>query len=721
MHKLCLGDFTVDPAAGEMVGPAGREQLDPKVMQVLVVLARHAGSVVPRHELLEQVWPGVVVGDDVVSRCIYQLRRHLKQAGGDDRYTSLVETLPKRGYRLNCEAPSVPPATFRQPANRSRRLSGASPTMPPTADSRRRSNRLRAGIIAFALVAAASAFWLLQRADYFWRNPLAGARFTRMTDFEGVAPGVAIARDGKLVAFLASREGQLDAWSSRPGTGEFRNLTQGRMRQFELENASVRGLAITPDASRVTLWTRFIDASGAESIHTWAVPASGGQPQRYLDNAAEVDWSPDGTRIVYHPAALGDPLFVTAPNRKTGRQVYIAPPGVHCHFPVWSPDGRFVYFVQGRPPDEMDIWRIAPDGSRPERVTFHGARVAYPVFLDRRTLLYLATAEDGSGPWLHGVDVERGVPHRIGFGLEQYTSLAASADGRRLVATRSTPRTSLWRVPVMERTAVESDAERISLSVTGGRSPRFGPGYLLFVSPSDGSGIRKLAEGGSAATELWNGGRHGRVAGGPAIEPLTRRIAFSVATKEKTQLQVMSDQGTGVRTPAADLQVKGAPAWAPDGKSIVVAADQGQGTRLYRVPLDGTPAVPIVDEYSRDAVWSPDGRLLVYDGAELGPTFPVKAISADGRPHALPNVQLPRGARRLVFLPGGRSLVVLKGEPRHRNFWVVDLDTGHERQLTAFDREVTIGDFDVSADGSEIVFDRLREESDVVQIDLARR
>ena len=68
MHSHRLGDFTVDSEAGEIVGPAGREQLDPKVMQVLLVLAQQAGHVVTRQELLEKVWPGVVVGDDVVSR-----------------------------------------------------------------------------------------------------------------------------------------------------------------------------------------------------------------------------------------------------------------------------------------------------------------------------------------------------------------------------------------------------------------------------------------------------------------------------------------------------------------------------------------------------------------------------------------------------------------------------------------------------------------------------
>jgi len=708
MNSLRLGDCTVDPAAGEMVGPAGSEQLDPKVMRVLVVLAQHAGAVVPRQVLLEIVWPDVVVGDDVLSRCIYQLRRHLRKAGGDERHAALVETLPKRGYRLNFECPAG--TALQAPAS-------APAPAPATLHARTRTGWLVAAGIALLLVAAVTTFWHLRRADYFWQSPLAGARFTRITDFDGVAPGVAISRDGALIAFLASRQGRLDAWISRAGTGELRNITQGRVPGID---NPVRSLGFTPDSSRMTVWTRIVDAAGEESIHTWVVPATGGQPHPYLDNVAEVAWSADGKRIVYHPAAPGDPLFVSDANQTTGRQIYIAPNGVHCHFPVWSPDGRFIYFVQGRPPDQMDIWRIAPDGGDPERITFHDSRVSYPVFVNRATLLYLATAEDGSGPWLHGMNMERRVTRRIGVGLERYTSLAASADGRRLVVTRATPRTSLWRVPVMGRMATEADAARISLPAAGARWPRLGPGYLLLVSPSDGSGIRKLTTADNRLTELWNG-KQDRLVAGPAIDPVGQRIAFSVARGGKTRLQVINADGTGLRTLAANLQVKGAPAWSPDGKSIVVAVDRGHEARLFKVPLAGTPVVPVAADYSRDPAWSPDGRFLVFNGADVGPTFPVKGLSASGRPYAVPDLVLPRGARRLVFMPSGNALVVLKGAVHDRNFWLVDLETGHERQLTDFDSGFSIDDFDVSADGREIVFDQLREESDVVQIDLARR
>lgn len=745
MGRYRLDEFTVDPAAGEVAGPGGREQLDPKVMQVLLVLAQSAGSVVTRQELLDQVWPGVVVGDDVVSRCIYQLRRHLRQAGGDEKHAALVETLPKRGYRLNSAQGLVPSsasdaATARDPAGADdARMHDEAPA-PRIPRTRRYALIVASATVALAAIIASVAF-LRRDNDLPW-NPLANARFTRVTDFEGVVPGVAMSRDGNHIAFLARHNGRVDAWTSQAGSGRFRNLTQGGVP--EIDNPA-RSLRFAPDAATLAVWTRIRLPQGKEAINTWAVATAGGRPRPFVvaEDAAELDWSPGGRQLVYHPAAPGDPLIVVHADGSARRQIYVAPYGVHNHFPVWSPDGRFIYFVQGHPPDKLDLWRIAVAGGQPERLTHHDAAISYPVFLDATTLLYLATAKDGSGPWLHGLDLRDGATRRIATGGEQYTSLAGSADGRRLVATRTMPRTSLWRVPVSDRVAKDADAKRIPLPASGGRMPRLGAGYLLFVSPIDGSGLRRLDLRTNAVTEIWNS-RNGRLAAGPAIDPATGRIAFSETRDGRTRLHVMNADGSGRRALAPQLEVEGAPAWSPRGDAIIVGVEQGQDTRLFKVPLDGTSILPITAEHARDAAWSPDGSFLAYGGAEVGPQFFVGAQSADGRPHALPDIGLPRGARRLVFLPHagvspsgvspfmeggqrgiapqplrGNSLVVLKGDARDRNFWRVDLANGEQRQLTDFDG-FAIAEFDVSADGSEIVFDRLHEESDVVQIDLDR-
>jgi hypothetical protein len=52
-------------------------------------------------------------------------------------------------------------------------------------------------------------------------------------------------------------------------------------------------------------------------------------------------------------------------------------------------------------------------------------RVTYPILLDRRTLMYLASDPDGSGPWLYSMDVERRIPQRLSLGPDLFTSLAA--------------------------------------------------------------------------------------------------------------------------------------------------------------------------------------------------------------------------------------------------------------------------------------------------------
>ena len=71
-------------------------------MDVLTLLARHPGRVVSRDELLEEVWPGVIVTEHTLSRCIYQLRHNLSDIGPDSGQSDFkaIETLPKRGYRL---------------------------------------------------------------------------------------------------------------------------------------------------------------------------------------------------------------------------------------------------------------------------------------------------------------------------------------------------------------------------------------------------------------------------------------------------------------------------------------------------------------------------------------------------------------------------------------------------------------------------------------------
>lgn len=566
--------------------------------------------------------------------------------------------------------------------------------------------------VGVLLLAVAALSWFIRRTDYAWRSPLADAHFQRLTDFSSTEEAAAISRDGRFVAFLSNRDGRPDVWVTQVGTGQFYNLTRGQVP--ELVNPSIRTMNFSPDGALVTFWSRTPRGSEGGDIGVWAVPTLGGQPRPYLEGVAEFDWSSDASRLVYHTPGPGDPTFVRQSRQDSAdRAIYTAAAGLHAHFPLWSPDQRFLYFVQGTVPNNMDIWRIAPTGGAAEQITHHNARVSHPVMLDSDRVMYLATEADGTGPWLYITDVTTRVPHRVSSGIDRYTSLAASADGRRLVLTLANPKGTFWRLPLSATPVDESAATPVSVTTSSGASPRFGRNYLLYVASKGSSdGIWRLADG--AATEIWSE-PDARLIGSPAIDPQGDRVAFSIEQRGKTRLTVMNADGTNVRVVTAALDLRGSPAWSPDGQSITSAVNVNGTPSLFTIALDGA-AAPLVQEYSLDPAWSPGGEFVVFSGPDIGTTFSVKGATTSG-PHALPALTLTRGARRLRFLPDRTALVVLRGEIQHKNLWLIDLQSGTERQLTNLPPSFDIRDFDISPDGREIIVDRVQEDSDIVLLE----
>jgi TolB-like protein/DNA-binding winged helix-turn-helix (wHTH) protein len=155
-----VGPWRIDAGAGEL--RRGRESLrvEPKVAEVLVYLARRAGQVVSRDELLTAVWPGVVVGDDALTQAIIKLRKALDD---DARRPVYIETLAKRGYRLIApvarvtEAGGAPPAA---PPAAAAEGTASPPTAAPSpaaaSPARRRPSRLAVlgcGLAALAIAA----------------------------------------------------------------------------------------------------------------------------------------------------------------------------------------------------------------------------------------------------------------------------------------------------------------------------------------------------------------------------------------------------------------------------------------------------------------------------------------------------------------------------------------------------------------------------------------
>jgi Tol biopolymer transport system component len=539
------------------------------------------------------------------------------------------------------------------------------------------------------------------------RNPLQHAQFSRVTDWDGDEGGADISPDGRFVVFVGDRGGPRQLWQSQLGTNRFVNLTPDD-RSINPASTLQRSFGFSSDGAEV--WY------GGNAARKVFVPLNGGTTRPFLrELLTSPAWSPDGRRVVFVKidTERGDSLFIADGTGADAKALLAEQEAHHNHNPVWSPDGQWIYFARGIDPTEtMEVWKISASGGAPRRVSARSSALNFLAPLDARTLLYVGRADDWSGPWLWALDVETGGARRATVGLEQYTSVAASRDGRRVVATRANPTTNLWRVPLQEAMVAERDVEPYAVPAFRALAPRFGGSSLFFLSTSGrADGLWRHDESGAV---LIRRGTDGPLVEPPAVSRDGTRVAVQVRNGPRRHLAVMAADGTDVRTVAPSVDVKGLADWSPDGTTIVTGGNDGGGDGLFTVPADGTSPRRLVHGQAFNPVWSPKGDLIVYAGT-VGGQVPLLAVRPDGAQVELPPVRVRPGGYR--FLPDGTGLVYLPAL-MSLDFWRLDFATRHTRQLTRLANRGAVGAFDITPDGRYIVFDRSRENSDVVLIDL---
>ena len=577
---------------------------------------------------------------------------------------------------------------------------------------------LAAAVIVLSLSAAVASWLTRGRASSPLDNPLPNAQPSLFTNWEGTEEGAEISPDGKLVAFLSDRDGEWDIWVSQVGTGFYQNLTRD-IAPLASSGSIVRKLGFSADSSEI--W--FNPGDGKPLM---IIPWTGGTPPRpFLDAGANTPaWSHDGaTAYVYKPDR-DDPIYLVDRPGADPRQI-LGPGPLKNLNPVWSPDAQWIYFVRGSEPQdetEMDVWRLRPSGGSAERVTTQHLAINFLAPLDARRLLYVARAEDRTGPWLWLLDVETGQSTRVPSGVDQYTSVSASRDGRRIVASVANPSASLWQVPLRDRLVDEGDAEPYRLPMPTGMvlAPRFGRESLFYLS-SRGARDGLWSVGDGKASEVRRS-VDGALSEPPAVSPDGLRLAVAVRREGKRHLSIMSADGTGPRALAATIEIDGAAGqgvvdWSPDGSRVVVGGHDTNGSALFIVPIDTGVPVRLIEGTWVNPVWSPKNDLIVYAGRSVVGQVELLGVRPDGTRVELPHVMVRPGGYR--FLPDGSGLVYL---PRIQalDFWLLDFATGKTRPLTGLSNQGAVRTFDVTPDGKSIVFDRLRQNSNIVLIELPK-
>jgi len=161
-QQLRVGQWRVDPIAGQISRNGDTARLDARTMRLLLCLAEHPGQVVSIDDLLNQVWAGVIVTPDSVYQAVASLRRLL---GDDPKQPAYIATVPRLGYRMIAPVepwtngtPTHTPPTSTQPPAAPQPIPSPRPTVART---------IAAAAILFVLILAGAlaAFLLHNRAQ----------------------------------------------------------------------------------------------------------------------------------------------------------------------------------------------------------------------------------------------------------------------------------------------------------------------------------------------------------------------------------------------------------------------------------------------------------------------------------------------------------------------------------------------------------------------------
>lgn len=626
-------------------------ELEPKALRVLVHLIENRDRVVPKDELMAEIWPGTFVTDNAVTRVIAQIR---KQLGDSARAPRMIETAATTGYRFIAEVEEIgdaPSGLAMAPA----------PVPRPTPWSRWL-------VTTILLLGVFTSFmWWTRRAPTLQAAPI--QRMEQITSSAAADLWPSFSPDGASMAFSSNRSGHFEIYTRSLSDG-------GSERQITADGQDSIQPAWSPDGQYLAFVAKVRGGIGL-------IPVFGG-PTRYLTSSgSDPHWSPDGKTLVYRSTNLNTVredfswdscLMLVDLDGSPPRPLTRAgtPRGGH-NYPRWLPDGRRVIFSAPRDRAAQAPWIVDVKTGAIEHPLDTGMdHMDYPTLSKEASYLYFVGAGRREPYGLWRARIGRAwtaqTPEAISAATVAWPrDLTITPDGSRIAFSQELVQSAIWSVPIDSSGEASGEPKAVTKGRTfrdsdpvfsrdGSRlaytSTRQGGKVTVYVANADGSSAVPISPADQNANGVdWFGKALmcgyqvfdknqssywlSSLQGPPKelklkldldrsvrlrVSPDGTRIVAQTGTRDRYRLLLEDlNQGT-VRQITPEGRSIGYPAWSPDGRWIA-AQERIQGTtRLVVLPAEGgeirTLVSDPVDSWANS--WSPDGERIVFAGLRGG-------------------------------------------------------------------------------------------------------
>jgi DNA-binding winged helix-turn-helix (wHTH) protein len=636
--------FRLDTKRRLLFGPNGKPiVLTARLFDALLYLVEHAGQLLTKEQLLEAIWPNVIVEEHNLNKTVSELRRVLGEKPGEHRF---IVTKPGHGYRFVADVSMVPSAPAAEPVAHAVRAAeplvhepaAAVPAALDVAPSpTRKSLRLRAaagwGAGAVAAAALLVAFvpeppeqplrispWSVKKGTQWfpaWSPDSASAAFVTFGGISDELPELVIRDINEPIARRLARRPAND-----PG-GVTQWTTTGRILHLDIQglwsSSPIGGppeLIAPLDYERLgigNLWLRMVDVSrdgsalaafgrdGADSVTIWTATPPGATPTRY------------------EPAPFAGAVFFNAP------------------FLRFSPSGRqllLVFYAAGR---GLEAWLMPfpPDRRNPPRRVFDtvpmsgGAEFSW-LPDDRHVVLAAPIGAAGANPrpQLYLADTQSGA----------YRSLAASFNTPGLPAVAPDGSKLLVSDQQREFDIVTLDLGTLTLTrtIATDRSeilPAWAADANVMVYASDRSGaweiwLHREPQPDRPLVTARDFPTPTQLLFAPTLSPDGERVVFHrVAQGDESRLWITAVAGGDPEPLTTEELTERAGSWSPDGEWYVYWASPREGgartLKKVRTTGRGAPETLLEDlqlgGFNGAPIWSPDSRwiLVPHEGLTL--------------------------------------------------------------------------------------------------------